>query len=103
MSLNPAFRHVVVKTLPKKEGAVARDLCDCLYYYNSGVRCEALAVGRVYVYAPSDALDKCMGLKYFKALVRGTEYFDGVSRERPDCGSCVVVKIGELFFVRRVD
>ncbi|WP_338050690.1 DUF3195 domain-containg protein [Pyrobaculum ferrireducens] len=28
--------------------------------------------------------------------------YDYVSRERPECSSCVVVAVGGLYFVRRV-
>ncbi|MEZ0319919.1 MAG: DUF3195 domain-containing protein [Pyrobaculum sp.] len=92
--------HALLYTLPKKENTVARDLCDCLYPHDPGVRCVALATGRVYVEA--SRLDVCLGLNYFQKLVKKVEYFDEVSSSPPSCVKCEVVEVGGLYFIRRV-
>ncbi|ACB40924.1 DUF3195 domain-containing protein [Pyrobaculum neutrophilum] len=92
-------RHFIVYTTSKKEAVVARDLCDCLYYYDSGVMCEALAPSRVYVHTEAEYLERCLGMRYFKALVKGVEAFDDVSRQRPSCAGCRVVEVGGRYFI----
>ncbi|ABP49621.1 DUF3195 domain-containing protein [Pyrobaculum arsenaticum] len=96
-------KYIIVRTIPKKEGQVARDLCDCIYFHDSEVMCVPVAVGRVYVYTLVGALQNCLAMDYFKKLVRGFEVYDEVSHYEPSrCDDCIVVKIGEVYFVRRV-
>ncbi len=38
-------KYILIKTIPKKEKIITRDLCDCIYYFDDGVRCEAIAIG----------------------------------------------------------
>lgn len=92
--------HILIKSVPKKEGIVARDLCDCLYYYRADVRCEVLSSGRVYVYSDIDTFRNCYNLKYFKKLIKSFEVFDDVYLHEPVCERCHVVKIGNRYFVR---
>ncbi|MFN7105365.1 MAG: DUF3195 domain-containing protein [Pyrobaculum sp.] len=94
--------YVLIKTLPKKGHIVARDLCDCIYYHDVEVKCEVLSPERFFVYTHMEGLEKCINMKYFSKVIKGLEYFDEVSLERPRCSNCVVVEIGGRFFVRWV-
>jgi hypothetical protein len=94
-------KYIVIKTKPKKEHIVARDLCDCLYYYDENVKCEVITTGTLYVYTYLMYFEKCLSYKYFKALIRSIYYFDDVAYENPTCEKCHVTKIGKFFFIRR--
>ncbi|WP_374119584.1 DUF3195 domain-containing protein [Pyrobaculum sp. 3827-6] len=94
--------HVLIRTAPRKDKIVARDLCDCLYYYDQSVKCEVIGPGLVYVNTSTTHLGECLDLFYFRKIIKNIEIYDYVSRERPECSSCVVVAVGGLYFVRRV-
>ncbi|MEM1788288.1 MAG: DUF3195 domain-containing protein [Pyrobaculum sp.] len=95
------MKHILIKTIPKRENIVARDLCDCLYFYQPNVECRALSTGRVYVYVDTNSFEKCYNLKYFKKLIKSFEVFDEVYLQEPSCVECCVVKVGAMYFVRR--
>ncbi|ABO07441.1 DUF3195 domain-containing protein [Pyrobaculum calidifontis] len=92
--------HVLVITVPKKERIVARDLCDCLYYYDQAVECRVLSPSRVYIRTSIDYLHECLKLKYFEKLIKNIEIFDFVSTSKPSCTECRVIQIGDLYFVK---
>lgn len=91
-----------MRVLPKREKTVARDLCDCIYHHDEGVKCEVLSVGRVLVYTYIEAFERCLSLRYFSKLVKDFQYFDEVQSEHPQCSGCVIVEVGGKFFVRWV-
>jgi len=92
--------HVLVITVPKKERIIARDLCDCLYYYDQAVECRVLSPSRVYIRTHIDYLYECLKLKYFEKLIKNIEIFDFVSTSKPSCTECYVIQIGDLYFVK---
>ncbi|ABL87836.1 conserved hypothetical protein [Pyrobaculum islandicum DSM 4184] len=73
-------KAVIIHTVPKKEAIVARDLCDCLYYYDQEVVCKVVTVGRVYIYTHVEYLDYCINMKYFRSLIKKVEYSGDVSQ-----------------------
>lgn len=86
--------------MPKKERIIARDLCDCLYYYDQAVECRVLSPSRVYIRTHIDYLYECLKLKYFEKLIKNIEIFDFVSTSKPSCTECYVIQIGDLYFVK---
>lgn len=95
-------KYIVIKTIPKKEYILARDLCDCLYYYDENIKCEVITTSTLYVYTYIMYFEKCINYKYFRVLIRNIYYFDDIFYENPVCENCHVMKIGTLFFIRRV-
>ncbi len=93
-------KYILIKTIPKKEKIIARDLCDCIYYYDNEVRCEAIATGVIYVYTLINYFELCSSMKYFKTLIKKFEVFDYVDNKEPGCVGCHVVKAGSLYFIR---
>jgi hypothetical protein len=95
--------HVLIRTAPQKDKIVARDLCDCLYYYDQLVKCEVIKPGFVYINTLTTYLGECLNLFYFKKIIKNVEIYDYISTERPECDGCVIVTVGGLYFVRRVN
>jgi hypothetical protein len=93
-------KYILIKTIPKKEKTITRDLCDCIYYFDEGARCEAIATGVIYVYTYINYFEACNSMKYFKVLIRKFEVFDHVDNKEPSCVGCHVVKVGSLYFIR---
>ncbi|AAL62991.1 DUF3195 domain-containing protein [Pyrobaculum aerophilum] len=96
-------KHIIIKTIPKKEEIISRDLCDCIYYYDNSVICKPIGPSKVYVSTSLENLEKCLQLHYFKKLVKNIEIFDEVHNSKPNCDKCLIVEIGGVYFVRRVN
>lgn len=96
-------KHIIIKTIPRKEGIISRDLCDCVYYYDSNVICKPIDIGKVYIYTSLELLEKCLQLYYFRKIIKTFDVFDEIHNSRPNCDNCLVVEISGLFFVRRVN
>ncbi|AEA13109.1 hypothetical protein TUZN_1643 [Thermoproteus uzoniensis 768-20] len=93
---------ILATTIGGKEAAIARDLCDCLYGQgDTAVVCEPISPGVFYAkFSDKSVLDRCLSMKYFKAMIKRVELYDGVSDSAPSQGYSRARRVGKYIFIK---
>jgi hypothetical protein len=93
---------ILATTTGGREGVAARDLCDCLYGQGDvEVFCEPVSPGVFYAkFSDGSALDRCLSMRYFKAMIKRIELYDEVSTAAPPRTYAKMKRVGSYIFIK---